>query len=71
VAAPGAPDDDVSIRRVQPYEAAKTYVCPGCTQEIVPGTGHLVIVPRGAADLRRHWHHSCWARRTTRRPGPA
>jgi hypothetical protein len=65
-------DDDpaVVIRRVQPYEASKTYACPGCTREIQPGTGHLVIVPHGAPDLRRHWHHACWARRATRRPGP-
>jgi hypothetical protein len=53
---------DVEVRRVQPYEATKRYVCPGCHHSIVPGTGHLVVVPREAPDLRRHWHHACWRR---------
>jgi hypothetical protein len=26
-------------------------------------------VPLDAPDLRRHWHHSCWAHRDRRRPG--
>ena len=54
---------EVDTRRVQPYEALKKYLCPGCQQEIPPGMGHLVAVPREAPDLRRHWHHTCWARR--------
>jgi hypothetical protein len=62
-------DADVEVRRVQPYEARKTYVCPGCNQDIRPGTGHVVAVPRQAPDLRRHWHHPCWANRARRRPG--
>ena len=53
---------DVEVRRVQPYQATKTYVCPGCNQEIRPGTGHVVVVPLDAPDLRRHWHHPCWER---------
>lgn len=64
-------DIDVEVRRVQPYEARKTYVCPGCNQDIAPGVGHLVVVPYEAPDLRRHWHHACWANRATRRPGRA
>ena len=67
------PDDPGSrateVRRVQPYEARKPYVCPGCNQEIGVGVGHLVVVPPDAPDLRRHWHHPCWANRRTRRPG--
>lgn len=62
-------DDEVEVRRVHPFEAVKRYVCPGCTQEIRPGTGHVVAVPHLAPDLRRHWHHPCWARRHHRRPG--
>jgi hypothetical protein len=68
-----ASDDDtdgaVEIMRVQPYEATKRYLCPGCNQDIEIGTGHLVVVPLDATDLRRHWHHPCWANRHRRRPG--
>jgi hypothetical protein len=53
----------VEVRRVQPYEATKTYVCPGCHHEIRPGTGHYVAVPANAPELRRHWHKACWDRR--------
>lgn len=62
-------DEDVEVRAVQPYEARKAYLCPGCNQEIAVGLGHVVVVPREAADLRRHWHHACWAHRARRRPG--
>lgn len=54
----------VEVRRVQPYEAHKQYVCPGCHRDIPPRTGHVVCVPRDAADLRRHWHRACWDRRS-------
>jgi hypothetical protein len=56
------------VRRVQPYEATKAYRCPGCDQEIPPGTGHVVSIPDEAPDLRRHWHRGCWDRRSTRTP---
>jgi hypothetical protein len=61
---------DLEVRHVQPYQAVKTYRCPGCDHEIRPGEGHEVVVPRLAPEDRRHWHTSCWARevrRTTRR----
>lgn len=61
-------DDDVEVRRVQPYEATKVYLCPGCHQDIPAGTGHIVAVPRSAADLRRHWHSGCWQARHRRGP---
>ncbi len=64
-----ADGNEVEVRRIQPYQATKTYVCPGCNQDIRPGTGHVVAVPLLAADLRRHWHHGCWAARHRRRPG--
>lgn len=61
------PDYTASVpaqtRRVQPYEARKHYVCPGCNRDIPAGTGHIVVVPDEAPDLRRHWHHGCWERR--------
>jgi hypothetical protein len=41
----------------------KSYVCPGCQQEIPVGMGHYVAVPSDAPDLRRHWHYACWDRR--------
>ena len=53
----------VDVRRVQPYQAVKPYLCPGCHQEIPTGMGHYVAVPSGAPDLRRHWHYACWDRR--------
>jgi hypothetical protein len=62
-------DDAVEVRRVQPYQATKRYICPGCNQDIPPGLGHLVVVPLEAPDLRRHWHHACWTHRTHRHPG--
>ncbi|MFN2506043.1 MAG: hypothetical protein ABR540_17775 [Acidimicrobiales bacterium] len=64
-----ATDDDVEVRPVQPYQAHKSYLCPGCQQQIGAGHGHLVVVPRGAPDLRRHWHRPCWDHRARRRPG--
>jgi hypothetical protein len=58
----------VEVRRVQPYEATKTYLCPGCNREIPTGMGHCVTVPADAPDLRRHWHHACWDRRDRNTP---
>lgn len=67
MAVPGMehPDDweDAEVRHVHPYEAVKTYRCPGCDHEIFPGTGHEVAVPRRDPTLRRHWHTACWNRR--------
>lgn len=62
-------DDELDLRFVQPYEATKTYLCPGCNQDIVPGTGHMVAIPIAEPDLRRHWHRGCWNHRGQRRPG--
>jgi len=54
-------DVDVQVTHVQPYQAVKTYRCPGCDHTIEVGVGHEVVVPVGASDLRRHWHTGCWA----------
>jgi hypothetical protein len=59
----------VEVRYIQPYQATKTYWCPGCNQDIVPGTHHVVATPLDAPDLRRHWHRACWEARHRRRPG--
>lgn len=61
---------ECEVRRVQPYEAHKPYLCPGCLRDIPAGTGHVVAVPVEAPDLRRHWHHGCWQHRLTRTPRP-
>ncbi|MDA8301495.1 MAG: hypothetical protein M0005_08090 [Actinomycetota bacterium] len=67
--AAGVADEGVQVRRIQPSQARKVYRCPGCQQEIAVGTGHVVVVPLEAPDLRRHWHTSCWVMRGRRRPG--
>jgi hypothetical protein len=61
-------EDECEVRRIQPYQALKTYLCPGCEQLIPARTGHLVVVPIGAPEDRRHWHRSCWQLRHRRRP---
>ena len=60
-------DEGVEVRRVQPYQACKPYLCPGCNGENSVGVGHLVAVPVDAPDLRRHWHQPCWEHRGRRR----
>jgi hypothetical protein len=59
---------ECEVRRIQPYQATKAYLCPGCNRDIPAGTGHVVAVPLDAPDLRRHWHKGCWERRLTRAP---
>ncbi|MDE0928913.1 MAG: hypothetical protein OSA06_09185 [Acidimicrobiales bacterium] len=57
---------ELEVRFIQPYQATKEYLCPGCHRDIPAGLGHVVVVPVKAIDLRRHWHRGCWERR---RPG--
>jgi hypothetical protein len=57
---------EMEVRRVQPYEATKAYLCPGCNGEIRVGEGHLVVVPLDLPSDRRHWHHPCWRMRHRR-----
>lgn len=45
----------------------RTYRCPGCHQEIRPGTPHLVVVADGDVEGRRHWHTQCWRQELRRR----
>jgi hypothetical protein len=54
--------DALEVRHVHPYEAEKTYRCPGCDHEIPPGLGHEVVVPLASPADRRHWHTGCWRR---------
>ena len=46
----------------------KAYRCPGCDHIVRAGVWHLVVVPEGDADARRHWHTECW-RSELRRQG--
>ena len=57
---------DAEVRFIQPYQALKPYLCPGCNGEIPPGLGHLVAIPPDDPDLRRHWHRGCWVNRASR-----
>lgn len=59
---------EVEVRRIQPYQALKPYTCPGCHGTVAAHTGHLVVVPIHAVEDRRHWHSSCWERRSHRTP---
>jgi hypothetical protein len=56
------PEGPVEVRHMHPYQAVKTYRCPGCDHEIPAGLGHEVVVPRDAPHERRHWHTACWRR---------
>lgn len=54
--------------------AGKTYTCPGCRQDIPPGTAHVVawatddlLGPEAGVAGRRHWHSACWTHRSRRR----
>lgn len=60
-------ENDIAIRHIQPYQALKSYRCPGCNGEIPPGRGHKVVVPVLEPELRRHWHTGCWHSESRRR----
>lgn len=56
-----------NVQPVSATSAAKTYLCPGCSLEVAPGTAHIVAWRAdglmGEADdvaARRHWHSHCW-----------
>ncbi len=64
------PDGDWVVRQVPGAAAGKSYRCPGCDQEVHPGTPHVVAWPTDTGvESRRHWHTVCWRRRMQRRPG--
>lgn len=64
----GSPPE-VTVTPVQPYQARKEYLCPGCHKTIPAGTYHVVVVPEDAPDLRRHWHQGCWHKEQRRLHG--
>jgi hypothetical protein len=68
------PDGEWVVRALSGASATKTYVCPGCRQEIPPGTAHVVawradhlLGDEAAVAERRHWHSGCWRARDRRR----
>lgn len=61
-----------SVRQVRANDSGRTYVCPGCQQQVSAGVSHAVVWPNdgmGGLDNRRHWHTPCWSARERRRPG--
>ena len=65
------PDGDWYVRTITAGAATKTYRCPGCNQELRPGTPHVVAWRADRPDgeeYRRHWHTPCWNARDRRRP---
>ena len=71
------PDGAWTVRSISGAGATKAYRCPGCNQEVRPGTAHVVVWPVGDAgsgrwtgpepdggEERRHWHTACWGRAT-------
>jgi len=60
---------NLTVTPVQPYQARKEYLCPGCELAIPAGTFHVVVVPHDTPDLRRHWHQGCWHKELRRRFG--
>jgi len=66
------PDGDWHVRTITGAGATKAYRCPGCQQEIRPGTAHVVAWRADRHDgeeYRRHWHTPCWRARSRRVPG--
>ena len=62
--------EEYAVRPLRGSSSTKPYRCPGCEQEIRPGTPHIVVWPAHdseAAD-RRHWHTGCWNARDRREP---
>jgi hypothetical protein len=59
-------EDGYVVRSVAGTASARPYRCPGCDQELAPGTPHQVIWPEGRPDDRRHWHTACWTARGRR-----
>ena len=60
------------VRRLTGHTSTRSYVCPGCTHGIAPGTPHVVAWPDdglGGVDDRRHWHSKCWQARDHARYG--
>jgi hypothetical protein len=40
----------------------KRYRCPYCEGWVEPGSHHIVALPAGTPDARRHFHTGCWSK---------
>lgn len=59
------------VRPVRGNAENRSYVCPGCQQQLSSGVAHVVVWPDdGLGDVqdRRHWHTGCWTARERRPP---
>ena len=54
------------VRAVAGTASARPYRCPGCDQELVALSPHVMVWPEGRPDDRRHWHTACWTARSRR-----
>lgn len=57
------------FRVLQSVNREKEYICPYCQGRVTRGTPHLVVIPSGRMEDRRHYHTACWAKQAgLRRP---
>jgi len=60
-----------TVRSLRGNTEERTYVCPGCQQQLSSGQPHVVVWPAdglGGIGERRHWHTPCWQARDRRPP---
>lgn len=63
-----------AVRQVRGNDSGRTFVCPGCQQDLPARLPHTVAWPAASMaglENRRHWHTTCWNARDRRRPGHA
>lgn len=63
-----------TFRQVRGNDSGRTFLCPGCQQDVPASTPHTVAWPSSSmtgVENRRHWHTTCWNARDRRRPGHA
>lgn len=64
----------LAARHVRGNDSGRSYLCPGCQQDVSAATPHTVAWPTSSmhgVENRRHWHTACWNARDRRRPGQA
>lgn len=64
----------LAARQVRGNDSGRSYLCPGCQQDVAAATPHTVAWPTASmhgVENRRHWHTACWQARDRRRPGHA
>ena len=47
--------DEIQVVKVQPYQARKVYVCPGCNQQIAVGLYPAIQVSQEILDRTDAW----------------